>query len=107
MGLDHQATSAYHLESNAQAKTYNKTMIRYLNPKFYNKKKWRGSYEVIRKVGNLNLLVHTSLHSKPILVHIDRVLKALCGSLVGQVDWQWGGKLSSSSDACCFLRREG
>ena len=31
MGLDHQATSAYHPQSNAQAKTYNKTMIRYLN----------------------------------------------------------------------------
>ena len=30
MGLDHQATSAYHPLSNAQAETYNKTMIRYL-----------------------------------------------------------------------------
>ena len=175
MGLDNQATSAYHPQSNAQAETYNKTMIRYLNsmleneqtldweellpammiaynchvqnatrhffnlekpqplygesyvddtfrglqfsfrhakgsmvlaenarksyfdrkmkervfsvgdrvlvhfpkvprgvnPKFY--KKWRGSYEVIKKVGNLNLLVRASLHSKPILVHVDRV----------------------------------
>ena len=182
MGLDHQATSAYHQQLNAQAETYNKTMIRYpkaldweellpammmaynchvqratqespffltylhsprlpffnlekpqplygesyvdeafrglqysfrhakdsmelaqnarksyfdikmknrffsvgdkvlvhfpkvpraVNPKFYTK--WRGSYEVIKKVGNLNLLVRASLHSKPILVHVDRV----------------------------------
>ena len=42
-----------------------------VNPKFY--KKWRGSYEVIKKIGNLNLLVYASLHSKPILVHVDRV----------------------------------
>ena len=42
-----------------------------VNPKFY--KKWRGSYEVVKKVGNLNLLVRASLHSKPILVHVDRV----------------------------------
>ena len=189
MGLDHQATSAYHPQSNAQAETYNKTMIRYLssmlenentldweemlpammmaynchvqratrespffltflhsprlpvfnleaprklygetyvddafrnlqvsfrhargcleeaegvrvayhdrkakernfvvgdkvlvhfpqvprgvNPKFF--KKWRGPYEVVRKVGNLNLLVRASLHSRQILVHVDRV----------------------------------
>ena len=42
-----------------------------MNPKFY--KKWRDSYEVIKKVGNLNLLVRASLHSKPILVHVNRV----------------------------------
>ena len=42
-----------------------------MNPKFY--KKWRGSYEVIKKVGNLNILVRASLHSKPILVHVDQV----------------------------------
>ena len=42
-----------------------------VNPKFY--KKWRGSYEMIKKVGTLNLLVRASLHSKPILVHADRV----------------------------------
>ena len=42
-----------------------------VNPKFY--KKWLGSYEVIKKVGNINLLVRASLHSKPILVHVDRV----------------------------------
>ena len=36
-----------------------------MNPKFY--KKWRGSYVVV------NLLVRASLHSKPILVHVDRV----------------------------------
>ena len=189
MGLDHQATSAYHPQSNAQAETYNKTMVRYLNsmleneqtldweellpammmaynchvqratqespffltylhsprlpffnlekpqplygesyvddafrglqysfrhakdsmdlarearksyfdrkakervfsvgdkvlvhfpkvprgvnPKFY--KKWRGSYKVVKKIGNLNLLVRASLHSKPILVHVDCV----------------------------------
>ena len=42
-----------------------------MNPKFY--KKWRDSYEVIKKVGTLNLLVRASLHSKPILVHVNRV----------------------------------
>ena len=42
-----------------------------LNPKFYTK--WRGSYEVVKKVGNLNLLVRASLHSKHFLVHVDRV----------------------------------
>ena len=42
-----------------------------VNTKFY--KKWRGSYEVMKKVGNLNLLVCASLHSKPILVHVDWV----------------------------------
>ena len=31
MGLDHQATSAYHPQSKVQAETYNKSMIRYLN----------------------------------------------------------------------------
>ena len=31
MGLDHQATSAYHPQLNAQAESYNKTMIRCLN----------------------------------------------------------------------------
>ena len=40
-----------------------------VNPIFY--KKWWGSYEVVKKVGNLNLLVPESLHAKPILVHVD------------------------------------
>jgi len=31
MGITHTATSAYHPQSNAQAETYNKTMIRYLS----------------------------------------------------------------------------
>ena len=30
MGMDHSPTSSYHPQSNAQAETYNKTMIRYL-----------------------------------------------------------------------------
>ena len=30
LGIDHNATSSYHPQSNAQAKTYNKTMIRFL-----------------------------------------------------------------------------
>ena len=30
MGMDHNPTSSYHPQSNAQAETYNKTMIRYL-----------------------------------------------------------------------------
>ena len=31
LGIDHNATSSYHPQSNAQAETYNKTMIRYLS----------------------------------------------------------------------------
>ena len=31
MGMDHNPTSSYHSQSNAQAETYNKTMIRYLS----------------------------------------------------------------------------
>ena len=31
MGMDHNPTSSYHPQSNAQAETYNKTMIRYLS----------------------------------------------------------------------------
>ena len=31
LGLDHQPTSSYHPQSNSQAETYNKTMIRYLS----------------------------------------------------------------------------
>ena len=31
LGIDHNATSSYLLQSNAQAETYNKTMIRYLS----------------------------------------------------------------------------
>ena len=31
---------------------------------------------VVKKVGNLNLLVRASPHSKPILVHVDRVKHA-------------------------------
>ena len=42
-----------------------------VNPKF--SKKWRGNFTVIKKIGNLNLLVRASPHSKPILVHVDRV----------------------------------
>ena len=34
-------------------------------------KKRHGGFEVVKKV--LNLLVHASLHSKPILGHVDRV----------------------------------
>ena len=42
-----------------------------VNPKFL--KKWRGNFIVMKKVGNLNLLVRASLHSKQILVYVDRV----------------------------------
>ena len=35
------------------------------------------SPKVPRGGGNLNLLVRASLHSKPILVHVDRVRRAL------------------------------
>ena len=41
-----------------------------VNPKFF--KKWCGGFVVVKKVGNLNLLVCASPHSKPILVHVDR-----------------------------------
>ena len=34
-------------------------------------KKWCGGFVVVKKVGNLNLLVCASPHSKPILVHLD------------------------------------
>ena len=37
MGIDHRATSSYHPQSNAQAETYNKTMIRYLSSMLDNK----------------------------------------------------------------------
>ena len=37
MGIDHRATSSYHPQSNAQAETYNKTMIRYLSSMLNNK----------------------------------------------------------------------
>ena len=41
------------------------------NPKFF--KKWRGNFTVVKRIGNLNLLVRASPHSKPTLVHLDRV----------------------------------
>ena len=41
-----------------------------VNPKFF--KQWRGGFVVVKKVGNLNLLVRASPHSKTILVHVDR-----------------------------------
>ena len=31
LGIDHNPTSSYHIQSNEQAETYNKTMIRYLS----------------------------------------------------------------------------
>ena len=45
-----------------------------VNPKFF--KKWRGGFVVVKKVGNLNLLVRASPHSKSIPVHVDRVKHA-------------------------------
>ena len=42
-----------------------------VNPKFF--KKWRGNFTVVKRIVNLNLLVRASAHSKPILVHVDRV----------------------------------
>ena len=39
-----------------------------VNPKFF--KKCRGNFTVVRRVGNLNLLVRASAHTKPILVHV-------------------------------------
>ena len=34
---------------------------------------WQGNFTVVKRIGNLNLLVRASTHSKPILVHVDRV----------------------------------
>ena len=42
-----------------------------VNPKFF--KKWRGGFIVMKKVGELNLVVRGFPHSKPILVHVDWV----------------------------------
>ena len=42
-----------------------------VNPNLF--KKWCGGFVVVKKVGSLNLLVRASPHSKPILVHVDRV----------------------------------
>ena len=42
-----------------------------VNPKFF--KKWLGRLVAVKNVGNLNLLVCASPHSKPILVHVDQV----------------------------------
>ena len=42
-----------------------------VNPNFFNK--CRGGFIVMKKSGELNLVVCASPHSKPILVHVDRV----------------------------------
>ena len=40
-----------------------------VNPNIF--KKWRGGFIAMKKVGELNLVVCASPHSKPILVHVD------------------------------------
>ena len=42
-----------------------------VNHKFF--KKWQGNFTIVKKIGNLTWLVRASPHSKPILVHVDRV----------------------------------
>ena len=42
-----------------------------VNPIFFNK--WLGNFTVLKRIVYLNLLVRASAHSKPILVHVDRV----------------------------------
>ena len=81
MWMDHNPTSSYHPQLNAQAETYNKTMILYLTSMLDNTNTldWEEmlpamlmAYNchvhqvVLKKLGNLNLLVRASPHSKPI-----------------------------------------
>ena len=42
-----------------------------VNKKFF--KKWRGPFVIIKKIGNLNLLLQEGPRTKKLLVHIDRV----------------------------------
>ena len=67
-----------------------------VNPKFL--KKWRGGFVVVKKVGNLNLLVCASPHSKPILVHVDLVKHAHPNDQLEKFDPEKGKDSHFSSD---------
>ena len=66
-----------------------------VNPNFF--KKWRGGFIVKKKVGELNLVVRASPHSKPILVHVNRVKAQTVNDRLVSFNLKFGADLPFSS----------